>query len=111
MDSCRVKDNHSPQPVQAYPLLISAQLGGSHRSSQASGTESLNVASTPVLRVQHSKNVNVIGRMRHVFIYMPDVPFACILEMMWRSIECAEIHSRARFRVMTAAVNVTVILS
>lgn len=26
MDSCRVKDNHSPWPGQAYPLLSSSQL-------------------------------------------------------------------------------------
>lgn len=26
MDSCRVKDNRSPWPVQAYPLLISSHL-------------------------------------------------------------------------------------
>lgn len=49
--------------------------------------------------------------MRRVFIYMPDVPFACNLEMMRRSIEHAEIRGGALFRVMTVAVNVIVIHS
>lgn len=34
MDSCRVKDNHSPWPVQAHPLLISSQLSSAQSQPQ-----------------------------------------------------------------------------